>query len=135
MELPEKRNIMGIYGNVWFHSFVLQKGEVLPCHSHKHGHVTLIGHGSVIALIDDKPAGEFVKGEAVPVAAHTMHGYQALEDNTTLFCTFAVRDEDQDLVSWDDAIRIPAAEKHDKPSIEKRLIGAKPWQVNNNKNQ
>ena len=101
-------NTQGIWGNVWFKMFVLNKDEEIPCHSHKHRHVTYVAHGSAEALINGKPAGVFYKGEGCPVEKNVNHGYRALEDGTTLCCSFAVRKKDEiDPADWDECLRMP----------------------------
>lgn len=121
MKMP--LNKMGEWGNVWFNCFVLDEGDEVPCHSHEHEHVTLIGHGSVEALIDGQDAGVFVKGEACPVGKNIKHGYRALEDGTTLFCTFAVRKKgEDDPVSWEDALRLPTRTPKDSYQVHKNFF-------------
>jgi len=110
------KNKMGVYGNIWFRMYTLNKGETIPCHSHKHQHITLVGNGSAMALIDDKEAGIFTKGEACPVEKEVSHGFIALEDNTTLTCIHAIRKLGEvDPADWDECLRLP---KHAPEGLE-----------------
>ncbi len=73
-------------GNVFIKRMYLEKrGHACIGHSHKHDHISLLAHGSV--LVKSEAADRAFKAPAfidVPAGAH--HQFVALEDETVLFC-------------------------------------------------
>lgn len=111
-------NAMGVYGNVWFRNLDMVMGERIKQHSHEHPHITLIGHGAVIAHIEGHEPRAYKAGEAVPVPANLMHSFQATEPNTVAFCTYAVRnDENGEVQNWDDCLKLFAPRGEESPDL------------------
>lgn len=115
-------NALGMYGNIFFRMFTLCKGEEIPCHSHEHRHITLVCHGSVLAIIQGEDTETYRKGEACPVEKDIEHGYRALEDGTVLACIHVVREtETGEMLDWDDALRLPYSARHHS-YVERKYI-------------
>ena len=61
-------------------------GNMVPQHSHEHGHTTLIARGSARLWIDGKYEGDFNAPCLKYVEPNRTHTYQALKDHTVLAC-------------------------------------------------
>lgn len=111
-------NAMGIYGNVWFRNLDMVMGERIKQHSHEHPHITLIGHGAVIAHIEGCEPRIYRKGEAVAVPATLAHSFQAIEPDTTAFCTYAVRNEETgEVQDWEDCLKLFCPRGEQSPDL------------------
>lgn len=62
------------------------KDTIVPQHSHKYDHTTLIGRGKVRVWSEGQPKDEYDEGDAVYIKAGVKHSFQTLEDNTVLYC-------------------------------------------------
>jgi len=61
-------------------------GTLLPQHSHKYDHTTLVAAGSVEIWVDGESIGTFAAPHPVLIAKGTKHLFKTLEDNTVLYC-------------------------------------------------
>lgn len=59
---------------------------ILAQHVHDYDHLTLVASGAVKVWRDGKVMGEFSAGEALTIKAGIAHGFQALEDDTVIYC-------------------------------------------------
>ena len=91
----EVSSSLGFFGNVWIRQNILiKKGDVNNGHKHKFDHVSLLTQGSVAVEVDGHPPKEFVAPTFIIIRKEHNHKMTALEDNTTWFCIFALRDLD-----------------------------------------
>jgi hypothetical protein len=89
---------MGYFGNVWVRKLYFPTKETIhEGHEHKHDHVSLLAHGSVLVEIEGEPVTEFKAPTFITIKANKNHRIIALEDNTVWFCVFALRDENGEL--------------------------------------
>lgn len=108
-----RQNIMGVYGNIWFRNIHLDPGERVDQHSHEHAHITLVATGSIKAELEGYESRIYHAGEAVPVPANVLHSFSGLEPNTEVFCTYAVRNLEGEMMDWEDCLKLmkPLGEK------------------------
>jgi hypothetical protein len=90
---------MGYYGNIWVRMHHYDKaGQIHKGHKHHFDHVTLVTNGKVLCEVEGHAAKEFAAPTFITIAKDRMHNFTALEDNTTYFCLFAMRDLDGNVV-------------------------------------
>ena len=83
----------GFYGNVWIRKqYYPTKATVHDGHTHNHDHMSLV-KGRVLVEVEGYESKEF-DNTFFTVAAEKHHKITALEDNTIVYCIFAVKDED-----------------------------------------
>lgn len=90
--------------NVWIRQVELPtKGDVVLTHAHSHDHQTLLASGKVMAYVDDKNWGEFTAPKIIVIRAGQHHCFEALADNTVLYCIHAIRDGErvEDIIAPD----------------------------------
>lgn len=89
---------MGHFGNVWVRKLYFPTKDIVhPGHEHKHDHVSLLAHGSVMVEVEGEPVTKFTAPTFITIAANKKHKITALEDETVWFCVFALRDKDGEL--------------------------------------
>lgn len=104
---------MGYYGNIWVRKqFYAKATDIRDGHKHKHDHVSLIATGSVNVFVEGEEPKTFKAPTFITIAAEKEHQIVALEDNTTVFCVFALRNEDGTLTDLYNDDNSPYA--HDK---------------------
>lgn len=72
--------------------FLPHTGDVVAQHRHPHSHVSIVGAGSVRAWRLDRWIGDYKAGEGIFVPANEVHMFQALEPNTRVICTTAIKE-------------------------------------------
>ncbi len=77
-----------IKGGIYFRSVRLEKGTLIPQHTHDHDHATYVGSGRVVLYVDGRFEGEFSQGDAIEIKGGKRHEFQALEDDTLLACVW-----------------------------------------------
>lgn len=90
---------LGDFGNIWIRRQTYDKaGQSHHGHKHDHDHVTLVVQGK--ALIEKEGyEPQIVEAEDwTYIQANVHHEIIALEDNTHIFCLFAMRDMETDEV-------------------------------------
>ena len=104
---------IGVVGNVWVR---LQQytdvNDVNYGHKHNHDHVSLLASGK--ALVKIKETGESTIFEAPTffmVKAEREHTIVPLEPNTSIYCVFALRDENGEVTDFYDGRNEPYATK------------------------
>ena len=65
---------------------VHRAGTLIPQHSHKHAHATLLTAGGIKVWQDGVYEGEHVAPAILSIAAGVKHLFQATTDGTLLFC-------------------------------------------------
>lgn len=70
--------------------FVKAKFTIIPQHSHKYSHTTLVAAGSVRVWADGVLQGDFVAPSHVLIAPKVKHTFQTLEPNTLMYCVHNV---------------------------------------------
>lgn len=62
------------------------KGTILPQHSHKYPHISVIASGSVGVWKDGAHMGEFAAKSHIVIEANAMHMFVTRSDDTTILC-------------------------------------------------
>jgi hypothetical protein len=84
---------LGYFGNIWVRQNLLPKaGNSTTGHKHKFDHVSIITQGSVEVEIEGYPVKTFSAPRFIVIRKEYNHKFTALEDNTTWYCVFALRD-------------------------------------------
>lgn len=87
-----KLHAMGLVGNVWIREHLFEKaGDVHLGHRHKFDHVTIVTRGSVEVTVDGNRK-IFSAPTFIAIKADQWHRFRAIEDNTSFYCVFALRD-------------------------------------------
>ena len=82
-----------VYGqNTSLSEFHLQKGSVMPNHSHPHEQTGYMVSGHMSFIIDGKKY-EAIPGNSWCIPAHIEHGVEVLEDSIVIEIFSPVRDE------------------------------------------
>lgn len=85
----------GFYGNVWIRKqYYPVKATVHDGHTHTHDHMSIVVSGKVLVEVEGYEPKEFTAPTFFTVAAEKHHKITALEDETAVFCVFALRDAD-----------------------------------------
>lgn len=72
---------------VYIRQGVVAKAETLiPQHSHRYGHFTMLAKGSMRVWADDKLLGDFKAPTGVFIKANVKHKLLTLEDDTVFYC-------------------------------------------------
>lgn len=100
-EPKERRvDIMGVFGNVWIRRLLFETSHSIHNgHKHHHDHVSLLATGSARVTVDGN-ISIFKAPTFIVIKAEKEHKIEALEDNTTWFCVFALRDEHGDVTDF-----------------------------------
>lgn len=75
---------------IYFRSVLLERGTVIPQHTHDHNHATYVGSGKARLWVNGVWRADYPAGHAVEVKAGQSHVFQALEPNTRLACVHDV---------------------------------------------
>jgi hypothetical protein len=94
---------LGFIGNIWVRQNYMEKaGDSVGGHLHYFDHVSLLAKGSVSVSIDGQEPHTFHAPTFIVIRKQHRHTITALEDDTSWYCVFAVRDIDgnvEDIVS------------------------------------
>lgn len=74
---------------------ILNKGDIVPQHSHAYEHATLIARGSIRAWKEGTLLGEFTAPNHIIIAANTKHTFETLEDNVLIYCVHNIERNDE----------------------------------------
>ena len=86
---------LGYIGNIWVRQNYLEKaGDKVGGHIHYFDHVSLLAKGSVEVRIDGQEPHVFHAPTFIVIRKQHRHEITALEDDTSWYCVFAVRDID-----------------------------------------
>lgn len=66
--------------------FIAKTGTVIPQHSHRYDHTSMLASGSVRVFEDGKLIGDRVAPAGVFIKAGVKHAFQSLEDKTVIYC-------------------------------------------------
>lgn len=85
---------LGFFGNIWVRvHYFKKKGDTNgEGHYHHFDHVTLLTKGSVLVEVEGFEAKKFTSPNFIIIKKDHSHKFTALEDDTTYFCVFALRD-------------------------------------------
>lgn len=103
---PADKNVgvkeIGVVGNVWVRvQNYTHAGDVFEGHLHHHDHVSLLAKGKISVTIDGtNEATIFEAPTFFIVKAEKKHTITPLEDDTSVFCVFALRDKDGEVVDF-----------------------------------
>src|SRR3979490_1407591 len=86
MNQPDQK--IDIVGGIYFRSVRLDKGTLIPQHTHDHDHATYVGSGRAALYIDGVFVGECKGGDAVEIKGGKLPEFHVLEDNTLLACVW-----------------------------------------------
>lgn len=65
---------------------IKRAGTLIPQHSHKYEHLSMLATGSVRVWKDDQLLGDFVAPTGIMIAAHAKHMFLSLEPDTIVYC-------------------------------------------------
>mgnify|MGYP003345882694 FL=1 len=86
---------VGFFGNIWVRQNVIHKaGESCEGHKHHFDHVSLLTKGSAEVEVEGHPPKKFTAPTFIVIRKEHEHKFTALEDETTWYCVFALRDLD-----------------------------------------
>ena len=89
------REELGFIGNIWVRQNYLElAGDKVGGHVHYFDHVSLLAKGSVEVTIDGKEPRTFHAPTFIVIRKNHRHEITALENDTSWYCVFAVRDID-----------------------------------------
>lgn len=89
-ELPEGAEWR--YGDVFVKQIKFPgKGALGQQHSHEYDHLTLVGSGGVELWAHGEIQGRFWAPAVIPIQAGVKHGFEALADDTVLYCVHNLR--------------------------------------------
>lgn len=66
--------------------FIAKAGTIIPQHSHKYDHISMLATGSVRVWADGKLVGDHVAPAGIDIKAGVKHAFLALEDKTVIYC-------------------------------------------------
>lgn len=82
---------IGEVEGVAFRSTTLAKaGDCVGQHAHPHPHATYVGNGAVRLWVNGVWRGDYGRGQPIAIKAHSVHIFQALQDDTHLTCVTIV---------------------------------------------
>lgn len=95
-ENTAKMEALGYFGNIWIRSHYYPKAGMTNGGGHKHhfDHTTLLVNGSVKVEVEGYEPKVFKAPTFIIIKKEHKHLITALEDDTTYYCVFALRDED-----------------------------------------
>jgi quercetin dioxygenase-like cupin family protein len=73
----------GVFAKTWT---VLDRGTLLPQHSHEFSHISYIVSGVVRVWCGDDQLGDFAAPCAIKIRAHEKHSFLTMTDNVTILC-------------------------------------------------
>jgi quercetin dioxygenase-like cupin family protein len=83
----------GIFCKLWT---VVDRGTVLPQHSHEYPHISLIVSGKTHVWRDEDYLGVFTAPATIRIPAHTFHKFETITDNVVIACIHNVDHADPD---------------------------------------
>lgn len=72
---------------------MVQKGTMVAQHAHEYAHTSLLVSGSIRVWAEEILLGDFKSPDAVFIKEKIKHKFQALEDNTSVYCIHNVGQE------------------------------------------
>lgn len=82
---------LGYFGNIWVvQNYFKNANSVLATHEHRFDHVSLVAKGKVLIEVEGYPPKEFVGPTFIVIRKEKEHKITALEDDTIIFCLFAI---------------------------------------------
>jgi len=98
---------LGYFGGVYVRQHYYHKaGDVHEGHAHNFDHITLVAQGSVRCEVAGSEPKDFKAPTFIVINKDRWHKFTALEDNTSFFCVFALRDDEgkiSDIYSGDNS--------------------------------
>jgi hypothetical protein len=86
---------LGYFGNIWIvQNHFIKAKNVLGGHEHYFDHISLLAKGKVRVEVEDAPAKEFTAPTFIVIRKDKKHRVVSLEDDTVMFCVFAVPEKD-----------------------------------------
>jgi quercetin dioxygenase-like cupin family protein len=70
-------------------------GTIIPQHSHKYDHLSMLARGSVRVWRDGADKGVFHAPTGITIPAGCKHTFRSLEDNTVLYCVHRIDRADE----------------------------------------
>lgn len=85
-----------IVDDIFIKSMEIQhKHMVVPQHSHKYDHVSMLALGTVRLWKDGVLMGDYKAPQGILIKAGCKHTFQSLEDNTIIYCIHRLHDTDE----------------------------------------
>lgn len=85
VDLPhwESRTVDGVFVK---QMYLKETGTLVPQHSHKYAHMTMLAHGSVEVIVEGRKIGVFKAPYPIFIEAKKQHSFLSLEPETVLYC-------------------------------------------------
>lgn len=83
---PYGREILGADGLFIKQMIIEKRGTMVPQHSHKYDHTTLVAVGAVEVWQEDSCLGTKIAPDSVFIPAGVKHTFVSLADNSILYC-------------------------------------------------
>ena len=113
----------GFVGNIWVRQNYLGKaGDTNGGHAHTHDHISLLTAGSVEVSINEGEPKVFTAPTFIIIKKGLRHKIVALEDKTSYFCVFAMRDIDGDPTDIADEAHMPSSVATYNPEVYAQLL-------------
>jgi len=113
----------GFVGNIWvMHNYLELAGDTNGGHAHTHDHITLLTAGSVEVSVNEDEPKVFTAPTFIIIKKGLSHKITALEDKTSYFCVFAMRDIDGDPTDIVDEAHLPSSMAVYSPEVYAQLI-------------
>lgn len=77
---------------------------MVPQHSHKYQHVTMIAKGSFRVWKDDVLLGDFKAPHGILIESHVKHKFLSLEDDCIAYCIHNIKDAEAVEIHEENAI-------------------------------
>jgi hypothetical protein len=122
MSNPSSIAQMGFFGNIWVRMHHYKKaGDHHNGHKHHFDHVTLVTQGSVLCEVEGHEPKEFKAPTFIVIKKDKKHKFTALEDDTTYFCVYALRDIDGNVTDVYSGDNSPYGHNMSRDEVEQRM--------------
>ncbi len=76
--------------------FLPKEGSLVPQHSHKYGHLTMLAVGEIYVWKDGVPQGRQKAPASIYIPPHTKHTFATLMDNCLIYCIHRLKMDEQE---------------------------------------
>jgi len=113
----------GFVGNIWVRqNYLGKRGDTNGGHAHTHDHISLLTAGSVEITVSEGEPKVFTAPTFIIIKKGLRHKIVALEDKTSYFCVFAMRDIDGDPTDIVDEAHMPSSVFTYNPEVYAQLV-------------
>lgn len=75
--------------------YIKNTGTIIPQHSHRYDHTSMLATGSVRVWADGALVGDRVAPVGIFIKAGVKHMFQSLQDETIIYCVHRLHDTDE----------------------------------------